>query len=111
MIFFLFLVPLLFLGASCNEDFGRGSSPHIIFLIADDLGYNDVGFSLAGNSGIPTPNLDQLARDGVVLDRQYTQPFCSPTRSTLMTGSFLQIRKEKKRKKKRVVLFIIFFFS
>jgi len=86
MLFSLFLVSsLFFLGSSCVD---TGRSPHIIFIIADDLGYNDVGFSYAGNSGIPTPNLDQLASEGVILDRQYTQPLCSPTRSTLMTGRY-----------------------
>ncbi|KCZ87920.1 arylsulfatase B [Hyphomonas johnsonii] len=57
--------------------------PNIIILLADDMGWNDVGFH---GSEIRTPNLDRLAAEGVVLDRFYVQPTCSPTRSALMTG-------------------------
>ena len=58
--------------------------PDIVFIIADDLGWADVGFH-GGNA--PTPNLDRLAREGV----RFTQasapaPVCSPTRAAIMTG-------------------------
>ncbi|WP_081826136.1 arylsulfatase B [Candidatus Phaeomarinobacter ectocarpi] len=59
------------------------STPNIVIIMADDLGWNDVGYH---GSEIRTPNLDKLAADGVVLDRFYVQPTCSPTRAALMTG-------------------------
>lgn len=57
--------------------------PNVVVILADDLGWNDVGYH---GSEIRTPNLDRLARQGVELDRFYVQPSCSPTRSSLMTG-------------------------
>ena len=61
--------------------------PHILLIVADDLGWNDVGFHSANESTqVPTPNLDTLAKDGVTLNNYYVQPVCSPTRSCLMTG-------------------------
>ena len=58
-------------------------APNVVVLLADDLGWADVGFR---GSPIETPNLDRLAEEGMVLDRFYTTPICSPTRAALMTG-------------------------
>jgi len=58
--------------------------PNIIVMVADDLGWADVGFH--GNTEIDTPSLDRLAREGMELNRFYTTPICSPTRAELMTG-------------------------
>ncbi len=58
--------------------------PNIIVMVADDLGWADVGYH--GNTEIDTPSLDQLAAEGAQLDRFYTTPICSPTRAALMTG-------------------------
>lgn len=57
--------------------------PNIIFILADDMGWGDVGYN---GSDIATPNLDQLAADGVRLNRNYVYPVCSPTRAALLTG-------------------------
>ena len=57
--------------------------PNIVVLLADDLGWADVGYH---GSEIQTPHLDRLARQGSQLDRFYSFPVCSPTRSGLMTG-------------------------
>ena len=58
--------------------------PNIIVMVADDLGWADVGFH--GNQIIETPSLDRIAAEGTQLNRFYTTPICSPTRAALMTG-------------------------
>lgn len=76
------------------------SLPHIVFILADDLGFNDVGFrqnrassanprgKATTNALTHTPTLDRLASEGVVLDNYYVQPLCSPTRGALMSGRY-----------------------
>jgi arylsulfatase A-like enzyme len=59
--------------------------PNIVFILADDLGFYDVGWR---DSGIKTPNLDALCKRGAKLENFYVQPVCSPTRSSLMTGRY-----------------------
>ena len=63
----------------------RPAQPNLVFILADDLGYNELGFTNASR-GIHSPHLDCLARQGVILKNYYVQPICSPTRSALMTG-------------------------
>ena len=78
-------------GAACAAPKGR---PNIIFILADDLGYGDVGFSWEHQaaaaravSRIATPNIDRLAREGVVLTDHYcAAPVCAPSRASLLTG-------------------------
>lgn len=63
----------------------ENTPPHIVLIMADDMGWGDAGF----NGGtIPTPHLDKLAAGGVRLDSFYVQPVCTPTRGTLMTGRY-----------------------
>jgi arylsulfatase A-like enzyme len=57
--------------------------PNIVIFIADDTGFNDVGYH---GSVITTPHIDRLASQGLVLDQHYVYPVCSPTRAALMTG-------------------------
>ena len=57
--------------------------PNVIILLADDLGWADVGYH---GSDIKTPNIDRLAKEGMRLERFYATPICTPTRSSLMTG-------------------------
>ena len=62
-----------------------GKPPHIVFFLAGDYGFNDVGYH---NPRIKTPNLDNLAADGVRLENYYVQPICTPTRSQLFSGRY-----------------------
>jgi arylsulfatase A-like enzyme len=63
-----------------------GPKPHIVHIVADDLGWKDVGFN--GCADIRTPNLDKLAATGARLAQFYTAPMCTPTRACLMTGRY-----------------------
>ncbi|XP_052286517.1 arylsulfatase I-like isoform X2 [Dreissena polymorpha] len=62
-----------------------GKPPNIVFIVADDLGWNDVGFH---NPTMITPNIDKLANMGVKLNQSYVQPVCSPSRHAFMTGYY-----------------------
>ncbi|CAN9504353.1 unnamed protein product [Ophioblennius macclurei] len=59
--------------------------PNVVFILADDFGWNDVGYH---SSEIKTPNLDKLSAGGVRLENYYVQPICSPSRNQLMTGRY-----------------------
>ena len=75
---------VLFLAAAPSA-----AKPNVVVIVADDLGYADLGFQ--GCKDIPTPHLDALARAGVVCTSGYvTHPFCSPTRAALLTGRYQQ---------------------
>ena len=78
---------LLGLGALAKAG-GAGSAPpppNVVILIADDLGWNAVGYH---NPEVKTPNVDRLCQEGVELDEFYTSPMCSPTRAGVMTGRY-----------------------
>jgi arylsulfatase A-like enzyme len=78
----LLLSTLLTLTPAFNE---VQSKPNIIFIIADDLGYGDLG--CYGQKIIRTPNLDRLAAEGMRLTRHYSgNAVCAPSRCVLMTG-------------------------
>ncbi len=63
--------------------------PNILLIVADDLGYSDLGFQ--GAKDIPTPHLDLLAKEGMHCTSGYvSHPFCSPTRAGIMTGRYQQ---------------------
>jgi arylsulfatase A-like enzyme len=65
------------------------SKPNIIVIVADDLGYGDLGFQ--GGKDVPTPHIDSLAKNGVrFTDGYVTGVVCSPTRAGLVTGRYQQ---------------------
>ena len=80
----LSIVLLCFLGSGNN---GLGSElPNIVLILADDLGYGDVG-CYNSESKVPTPHIDRLARQGIMLtDAHSPSTVCTPTRYSLMTG-------------------------
>lgn len=62
-----------------------GTRPNFLFIVADDLGYADLGFT--GSKILDTPNLDRLASQGVIFENGYvTHPYCGPSRAGLVTG-------------------------
>ncbi|CUH48991.1 MULTISPECIES: sulfatase-like hydrolase/transferase [Ruegeria] len=64
-----------------------GKKPNIIYILTDDIGYGELGVQGGGAArGMPTPNLDQLAYEGALLNGFYAEPSCTPTRVALMTG-------------------------
>lgn len=65
---------------SCAQE----KKPNIIFIMADDLGWQDVGFM--GSQWFETPNLDALAKESLVFTDAYMYPTCSPSRTALLTG-------------------------
>ncbi|MEM1156051.1 MAG: arylsulfatase [Pseudomonadota bacterium] len=69
--------------SSLDKEHNPVEPPNIIIILADDLGWRDVGYNLGE---IATPVIDRLARSGVILNRFYVQPTCSPTRAALLTG-------------------------
>jgi arylsulfatase A-like enzyme len=86
---FLLYIGFLFLVYSCkNSDKFNGQNhlqPNIIFILADDLGYGDVG--VYGQQNFETPNLDRLAHGGMKFLQHYSgSTVCAPSRSALMTG-------------------------
>ena len=60
--------------------------PNIVVILADDQGWGDL--SATGNTNLSTPSIDSLARDGVVFDRFYVCPVCSPARAEFLTGRY-----------------------
>lgn len=61
--------------------------PHIVFSVIDDLGWNDVGWQ-DGFGQIQTPKLEALLNESIKLDQYYVYRFCSPSRSTFLTGRY-----------------------
>ena len=75
---------LFFLGSTALAQSAPPSKPNLLIILADDLGYADVGFN--GGKIFATPNMDRLAKTGVVFSDFRACPMCSPTRAGLMTG-------------------------
>ncbi len=80
------ILALLVIPGVSNPARAQQGKPNVLFILADDMGYADVGFT--GGKEIKTPVLDGLASSGARLDQFYAQPVCSPTRAALMTGRY-----------------------
>ncbi|MBE7498296.1 MAG: sulfatase-like hydrolase/transferase [Verrucomicrobiaceae bacterium] len=80
---------LFFLFALCPWLFAASAPPNLIFILADDFGYGDLG--CMGGTDIATPNIDRLAAEGVKFTDFYANaPVCTPTRTGFMTGRWQQ---------------------
>src|ERR1700686_2224156 len=65
----------------------KSAKPNILVIVADDLGYGDIG--VHGGKGVPKPNMDQLAKPGPPFTSGYVSaPYCSPSRAGLLTGRY-----------------------
>jgi arylsulfatase A-like enzyme len=67
----------------CSLNLLSLEKPNVIIILTDDLGWGDVSYH---GGYIPTPNIDQLAKDGMEMNRFYSNPVCSPTRASMLTG-------------------------
>lgn len=86
LVVFLAVVAALAASAAARAaDNPPPARPNFVFIMADDLGYGDVGFH---GGPAPTPHLDRLAAEGLELRQHYVAPVCSPTRSALLTGRY-----------------------
>lgn len=87
MRFWMLLLPLCGFALFAPFAHGADKRPHIIFALADDMGVGDLG--CFGGTITPTPNIDQLAKDGTRFTQYYAAaPICSPSRCGLITGQF-----------------------
>ena len=86
LVLFLLAMSLGPNGFAGAEERSKPGLPHVLFILADDLGYGDVGCYNA-ESKVPTPNLDRLAREGLrFTDAHSPATVCTPTRYSVLTG-------------------------
>lgn len=89
----IWLAPLALLAAmtvaSVPAATQQQQRPNLVFILADNVGYGDLGPYGGGElRGAPTPRIDQLAREGLRLTQFLVEPACSPSRAALMTGRY-----------------------
>src|SRR5690348_10409735 len=81
------LLPIL--GAASAVAAPPANRPNVVFILADNVGYGDMGpYGGGALRGAPTPRVDQLAREGLRLTQFLVEPACSPSRAALMTGRY-----------------------
>lgn len=85
--YYLLFIFIIGCGTPKNNDKVAGSRPNVVFILADDLGYSDIG---AYGSEIETPNLDRLAEQGIRFSQAYNHAVCYPTRAAFLTGRYPQ---------------------
>jgi len=97
---FIFLTILVLTFSGCKQSTEKPKQPNIIYILADDLGYGDLG--CYGQTKIETPNLDRMAAEGMIFTQHYSgSTVCAPSRCVLMTGkhtghAFIRGNKEYK---------------
>jgi len=83
--FLIFLLLFSWLYSSCSDSVSKPPRPNIIIILADDMGYSDIG---CFGSEIQTPNLNKLAVEGLRMTQFYNAGRCCPTRASLLTGLY-----------------------
>ena len=74
------------LSSSVATGMSKTRQPNFVVILADDLGYGDIGSF--GSPNIMTPRIDRLVEEGLKLTCVYAEPFCGPARASIMTGSY-----------------------
>ncbi|MCB0688304.1 MAG: sulfatase [Saprospiraceae bacterium] len=81
------LLGVVMVGFQCTVESKKPKSPNVLFILADDLGYHDL--SCMGSKYYETPNIDRIAREGVIFTEGYAAcQVCSPSRASIMSGKF-----------------------
>src|SRR5437870_11032559 len=76
-------------GLAASPGFAQAGNPNVVFILADNVGYGDLGPYGGGElRGAPTPRIDELAREGLRLTQYLVEPGCTPSRAALMTGQY-----------------------
>lgn len=82
----IFLLSTFFIANGQNTFKSKRNNPNIIFILADDLGYETM--PIYGGESYLTPNIDKMASEGISLDHCFSQPQCTPSRVKLLTGMY-----------------------
>ena len=79
------VVAILLVAGLCQA----ANKPNIVLIVSDDFGYGDAGIYGGGpNRGMPTPNIDRMADEGMTFFTFYAQPSCTPGRAAIIRGAF-----------------------
>ncbi|MCK5104533.1 MAG: sulfatase-like hydrolase/transferase, partial [Cyclobacteriaceae bacterium] len=82
--FLLVIIGSFYSCSNSSQDSKEDQRPNILLIVADDLGYADLG---CYGGDIETPNIDRLASSGIRFSSFHTSPFCAPTRAMLLSGN------------------------
>jgi len=84
-----FFISILIFNGCTTEKENENQKPNILLILADDLGYNDLGFQ--GSEDLRTPNIDKLSKNGIIFNNAHVSAsVCSPSRAGLLTGRYQQ---------------------
>ena len=82
------LLALLIVTAAHTSQAKNNTKPHLIFILIDDLGFNDFSYRSSDLRDVAWKNVNNLLSDSIKIDTYYTQAICTPTRGAFMTGRY-----------------------
>ncbi|PQO37344.1 arylsulfatase [Bremerella cremea] len=83
----MLLIAATAIASTATTTYGQAKKPNILFIVSDDTGYGDLGPYGGGvGRGMPTPNIDRMAAEGMTFFSFYAQPSCTPGRAAMQTG-------------------------